>query len=518
MSAIRLLGLSALMSIALALGACSGQSSMQQPSAMLPAQPAAPVQQPAAVPAQQPQVDPAAGPESGEATVSAALSARPSSFAIPLAGGYSANLTVHATNVPAGTKLLLGVRQPQGSVASGGSLHAQWNHPRTCPATFAIPLYNPFPFPITLRVDGFSAHVPCSVDGTLFGVSFFQLKPVPATVSSLKIGDVTASGHSITFTSDVASITLPPRTKTEISIIPEDSTSEVGLPIVPGSNTVLTSNAPTLPSSLVVNYANTGGGGTMFSSACFPAYVGHVLAPALSGAVILGIPSFYCQLGTVDSASVLFGAPTVTFTVGAPAPDRVFIGLDGPSSEQLCAASGTTTCVTPSFTVPVIQNVIVGNVADLQLCVAAASGTNCNSNANPAASPAPSATSVPAHHAVELLVADDATYTAVPGTCIAPAICGGFSVDTSAGSCLVNNGPDENGDVPPPPPIYKDPGGPQESPPVSSGTSTHALFHAVGPYVEFDLISGSSGTNCTVTVTETDGPLLRSTTYTIPVH
>ena len=528
MTAERLLGRSALMAIALALAACSGQGSTQMPGAALPAQqPAAlPAQQPAATPSQQPsalpsqqplQSNPADAQADGEATVSAPLSAVPNSIAIPLEGGYSASVQFHAANVPPGTKLLLGVRQPQASVAASASARTPAWHHRDCPSTFTIPIHNRFPFAITLHIDSFSLRVPCEVDGTLYGVSFYQLRPVPATVSSEKIGDVTAAGHKITFTSDVASITLPPHSKTAISIIPEDSKSEVGLPIVPGASTVLTSNASSLPSSLGLNYASSGGGGSLFSSACFPAYVAGVLAPALAGVVILGIPSFYCQLGTVDSPTVLFGTPTVTFTVGAPKPDRLFIGLDGPSSEHLCAATGAATCVAPAFTVPTIQNVIVGNVLDVQVCVAATNGTNCNSNANPAASPAPAAASVPHRHDVHLLVADDATYTAVPGTCSAPAICGGFSLDTSAGSCTINNGPDLNGDVPTAP-AYKDPGGPQESPPVSSGTSTHAFFPAVGPYVEFDLISGNKGTTCAVTVTETDGPLLRATTYSIPVN
>jgi hypothetical protein len=509
MSAARLLGQSALMSIALVLAACSGQGSMQRPSS------AAPEQLPAVSLPEQPQQGDPTAVAAGEATVSAPLSATPGSIAIPLAGGYSASLRVHATNVPPGTKLVLGVRQPQASIAAGGSQRTASNGQPACPATFTIPLFNPFSFPIKLRLDGFSLHAPCNVDGTLFGVSFYQVRPILATVSPVKIGDVTAAGNAITFTSEVASITLPPHTASAFSVIPEDSTSEVGIPIVPGASTVLTANAPSLPSTLALNYANSGGGGSLFSSSCLPAYVAGVLAPALTGAVILGIPSFYCQLGTVNSPTVLFGSPTVTFTVGAPKPDRVFVGLDGPSSEHLCAGSGATTCVTPAFTVPTIQNVIVGNVADLQVCIPATKGTNCNSNANPAASPAPAAASVPNRHDVQLLVADDSTYVAHPGACSAPAICGGYSLDTSSGSCAINNYPDVNGDVPP---GYKDPGGPQESPPVSSGTSTHALFPAIGPHVEFDLISGSSGTNCTVTVTETDGPLLRSTTYSVPVR
>ncbi len=457
----------------------------------------------------------AGAPASTEATVSAPLSAAATSFTIPLSGGYRAQLRLHAANASPGANLLLGVRQPVNSMASDAGLRTIMGRQPSCPTTFTIPLYNPLSFAVTLRVDGISLSLPCTVSGTLFGVSFYQLRPVPATVSSLKVGDVTASGNSITFTSNVASITLPPNSETALSIAPETSTSQVSIPIVPGANTVLTSNAPSLPSSLALNYSTTGGG-SLFSSACFPAYVGGVLAPALLGAAILGTPSYFCRLGTVDSSSVLFGSPTVTFTIGSPLPDRSFIGLDGPSSETLCAETGTTTCVTPAFTVPTVQNVIVGNVEELEVCVPATERTNCNSNANPA-SPAPSASWVRHNHEVQLLVADDSTYTAAPGTCSASGTCGGFSLDTSAGSCLINNGADENGDVPLPPPSYTDPGGPQQSPPVNGGTSTHAVFPAVGPYAEFDLISGGSGTSCSVTVSETGGSLLRSTTYTVPV-
>ena len=99
-----------------------------------------------------------------------------------------------------------------------------------------------------------------------------------------------------------------------------------------------------------------------------------------------------------------------------------------------------------------------------------------------------------------------------------PAICGGFIVDTSGGSCSINNGPDSNGDVPPSPPTYKDPGGLQEQPPVTGGISTRAYFPAAGPDVEFDLISGASGTTCSVSVTEADGPLGRTVSLKIPVR
>jgi hypothetical protein len=461
----------------------------------------------------------AAAAPGAAATVRASLSATRGSFTIPLSAGYSATLFLHAPAVPRGTHLLLGVRQPENSTVSVAAAgRAAPAGKSQCPSTFTIPLYNPFPFRILLYVDGLSINLPCNVEGTLFGVSFYQLKPVPATVFSLKVGDVTAKGNSITFTSDVTSITLPADSETAISVAPESSTSEVALPLVPGTNTLLTSNAPSLQSSLALNFSSSGGGGgSLFSSACFPAYVDGQRAPALAGAVLMGTPSLYCQLATVNSPTILFGAPTVTFTVGSPKPDRGFISFDGPSSEFLCAESGTTTCVTPEFTVPTVKNVIAGNIADLQICVPAKNNTDCNSNGNPA-SPAPAASSVPPNQPLQLLVADDATYVGIPGPCSAPQICGGFSLDTSHGSCVIDNGNDKNGDVPPAPPVYMDPGGPQEDPPVWSGTSNGAVFPAVGPYVEFDLISGADGTTCTVTVTETTGPLLRSSTYTIPVN
>ncbi|HMD02109.1 MAG TPA: hypothetical protein VKG44_03990, partial [Candidatus Baltobacteraceae bacterium] len=436
------------------------------------------------MPAAQAQGNGAMAAAAGEKTVSASLSATSQTYALPLSGGYSATLSLHANGVPAGTKLLLGVRQPQMSAPNEAGARADSRKTRSCPATLTIPLFNPFSFPIVLNVDGFSIKLPCTVDGTLFGVSFYQLQPVPATVSSLKVGDVTAVGKSITFTSDVSTITLPPQTETALSIIPEGSTSEVGIPIVPGANTLITSNASSsISSSLSILYASSGGGGTLFSSGCFPAYAGGVLNSALASAVFLGTPSYFCTLGTVNSATVLFGSPTVTFTIGAPLADVSFIGYDGPAGEFLCAPTGTTTCTTPAFTVPTVQNVIVGNVRDLQVCIPAAANADCNTNVHPAASPAPQASSIPSGSQIELLVADDPTYASSNTRCSASANCGGLSLSTS-GSCSIDDGADDNSDIPP---GYNDPGGPQQSPPVSSGTSTSANFPAVGPFAGFDL-------------------------------
>ncbi len=450
-------------------------------------------------------------------TVTASLSTSSTSYAIPLSGGYRASLTLHASGVPAGTKILLGVQQPQ--LATVSRLH-NFSRTHSCPATLTIPLINPFRFPIVLNVDGFSLSLPCSVDGTLFGVSFYQLEPAPPIASSLKVGDITAIGNSITFTSDVATITLPPRTETALSIIPEGSTAEVGIPFSSGGGTaMLTSNTAALP-GLTVAYNSGGGGGSLFSSGCAPAYTGTppVLAAPLVGVPILGIPQFYCLLGTVDSATVGFGTTNVTFTIASPLPDLSFIGLDGPAGEYLCspAPSGPITCSTSQFAVPTIQNVIVGNVQDLQICLPASAEQNCNTTGN-SATPAPSTTGATVGNEVDVLVADDPTYVSVPpGTCTSPAICGGFYLATSGSTCVIDNGPDENGDAPP---GYTDPGGPQESPKVSSGTSSSAFFPAVGPFTEFDIIPIAAGP-CTITVTEHDGPAQpapRSATLTLNV-
>jgi hypothetical protein len=429
-----------------------------------------------------------------------------------MSGGYSASLSLHSNNVPAGTNLVVGVRQPTTEFQSAGGRRKS-----SCPSTVTIPLYNPFWFAIVLDIDGFSIGLPCSVDGTLFGVSFYQVKPVPATISSLKVGDITATGNKITFSSDVTSITLPAHTETALTITPEGSTSEVAIPVAPGGSTMLTSNASGVDSTLSFVYSSTTGGGSLFSSGCYPAYTGGVLAPGLAGVPILGKPSYYCQLGTVDSPTIGFGT-TVTFTIGAPLPDRSFVGLDGPAAEYLCTTTGATTCTTPAFTVPTVQNVIAGNVEDLQICFPKKENQGCNTNplpaTSPSPSPAPTASAVPSWSEIQLLVADDPTYTQpVPGTCpAAPALCGSFQLTTS-GSCVIDNGEDENGDVPP---GYNDPGGPQESPPVWKGTSTTALFPAQGPFVEFDLDTTGPGV-CTATVTETNGPLLRSSSATVNV-
>jgi len=465
-----------------------------------------------------PPVAPVAAPQAAERTIDATLSSTPRTYMLPLSGGYDASLSMHADGVAAGTRISLGVRQPEAYAANERS--PMWHHPSACPLTFTIPLFNPLPFAIKLQIDGFSAHLPCVLSNTLFGVSFYQLHPVPSTVTSEKLGDITASGQSILFTSDDIKITLPAHTETAISIIPEDSTSEVGIPIIPGSSAVLTANAPALPQSLAINYQSSGGGGSLYSSACFPAIVSGKLAQALQGVPILGTATLYCQLGTVNSATVLFGAPTVTFTVGSPKPDRSFTELDGPVNEYLCSVSGPTTCVTPEFTVPVVQNVIVGNVQDLQACVPLNSEDDCNTNGNPSATPAPSVDSVNAHQGITLLVADDPTFVAPAGTgsCSAPAVCGGFTVDTSAGQCTINENADEHENVPTSP-HYNNPGGPQQDPPVTSGgIATRVFYPKQGPYVEFDLISAGSGSTCSVTVSEADGPLLRTITLNLPVH
>jgi len=488
--------------VAFAIAGCGGSSA-----------PVAPTQGPAA----------AGGPAAGVRTVPAVLSATKTAYAIPLSGGYSATLSLHSAGAAPGTQIMLGVQQPQQSIVS--RMHG-FSHTHSCPTTLTIPLINPFRFPIVLNVDGFSLSLPCSVDGTLFGVSFYQLQPVPAVASSVKVGDITATGNSISFTSDVATITLPPRTETALTITPEGSTSEVALPLSSSGTAQLTSNAAStpVPSNLSLTYGSSGGGGTLFSSGCAPAFTEpNVIASPLAGVPILGIPQYYCTLGTVNSDTVVFGSSNVTFTIASPLPDLSFIGYDGPASQFPCnqPSGGTTTCTTPTFTVPNVQNIIVGNALDLQICLPVVAETNCNSNADVFATPGPSLTTASAGIELDVLVADDPSYkppspAGPPGyvsSCVPapPAICGSFTITTSGTAdpsaptgivCAVDNGGDENGDSPA---NYTDPGGPQELPAVSGGNSNSALFPGVGPFAEFDIDTFGPGT-CTITVTEADGP------------
>jgi hypothetical protein len=512
LSSLRVRSLSVVALFALALAGCGGSNAPSSPLQPQPVQPQ-PVNNGAS----------SMGTMGGN-TVPAVLSATSTTYSLPLSGGYKATISLHSNSVPAGTKMLLGVQQPQ--MATVSRLHGL-SRTRNCPSTLTIPLFNPFSFAIVLNVDGFSLTLPCNVNGALFGVSFFQLQPVPAIASSTKVGDITAVGRSITFSSDVATITLPPRTETALAIVPESSTSEVAIPLaISGGTAALTSNAgkfpPSPPPSLTLTY-NSGGGngagsGTLFSSGCDPAFPDpthpNVIASPLAGVPILGVPQFYCTLGTVNSSTVTFGTSNVTFSIGAPLPDRSFIGLDGPSGEFACGdpSSGTTACTTTAFAVPTVQNVIVGNVQDMQSCLPVTAETNCNSNAG---APAPATTAAPRNSEVDILVADDPTYTAnTSPTCAAPQICGGFALSMT-GPCSIDNGVDENGDVPP---GYTDPSGPQENPPVSGGYSTSAIFPAQGPFTEFDIFTYGAGT-CAITVTETDGPAqpLRSTTLSLQV-
>lgn len=449
----------------------------------------------------------------GQSVVTVPLTAAARTYALPLAGSAASTISLHAAPVDAGTTILLSAIRR--ATHRSGTQSSSIGPDDACATSVTVEFRNGSAKPISLDIDGFSLALPCTPARPLYGVSFYPVAPVTTTIRPIKLGDVTVNGMTITFTSRVATVVLPPNSTSAISAIPEDTEREIGIPIVPGTTQVLTANA-SLPTSLSMNYPNVGGGGTLYSSSCAPAIVGGVRAPAIAAAIIEGIPSFYCTLGTVDSASILFG-PSVTFTLGSPIPDRSFISLDGPSSEFPCDTRTSPVCVTPPFTVPVITNVIAGNVLDLQACFPAVKNTNCNSDEN--ASPAASATSVPAKRDIQLLVADDPTYVAPSGaSCSGPSICGGFVVDTSRGACSIDNRPDENGDVPPTLPAYKDPGGPQEQPPAGYGLSTHAYFPGAGPDTEFDIVTGTSGSTCIVTIKEADGPIGRSVTLRIPIR
>jgi hypothetical protein len=135
---------------------------------------------------------------------------------------------------------------------------------RACPTVPPIKIFNPFSYPITIEIQSFRIIVHCALPGTLFGATFVQVKPQPAVISPLKIGDATASGMKIVFTPVDKSVTLAPHTTYRIFVLSETSTSEVAFPVVPGSTTNLTANNPAITSGttfngLTMNYSSASG-------------------------------------------------------------------------------------------------------------------------------------------------------------------------------------------------------------------------------------------------------------------
>lgn len=341
-------------------------------------------------------VVPAPAPVATTAGVTVPLSSSAQNVPLALGSNIDATLVLHASAAASGAAVTV-----SSDAAAGRGLQRALAS-RTCPAIPAITLLNPFPFAITLVVDSLQLTLPCTVDGTLFGVTFLQVKPVPATIVPLKVGDVTASGRQISFAPQVTKLVLPPRTLSQLVIAAEESPAEVTLPIVPGgATTQLTSNVSNVPSDLSFTYQSASGG-TSFGSACFPAFdANHTLAPALQGQPIVGKPSFYCTLDP-GSATITFGS-AVSFSISKPIPDASIISLDGPTSTFLCTGSSEQQCPYTSFTIPQFQNVIASNVQDLQACAPLSSGTDCSGTLR---------TSVSSGATFDAVVVDDPSYTA----------------------------------------------------------------------------------------------------------
>lgn len=370
----------------------------------------------------------------------------------------------------------------------------------TCPPLPVVKVLNPFPFPLTIRIPSLTFYVPCVPSSPLFGATIYQLVPQPDPVIPVKIGDAAANGNTIAFTASAKSITLAPRSLSQITVLPEQTTADIAFPVAPGASTVLTANAPNLPSQLSFDY-KTASGGTTYSAACFPAFNGTTLAQALQNVPLVGIPSFYCHITPANNATITFG-DVVTFAIGDPKPDRSIFEPDGAAQGFECTLRNA--CNVPQFSVPTTyDNFIASNALDLAMCVPAQPNVDCN---NVAGDPqGGSLTSVQAGHEFQLFVADDPTYK--PGTSQHPVPWDGLFRLKLTGPCHLDTAADpDNGDHPP---HYTD-----------SGQT------GVGPNAEYDVIPTGEGT-CAMTVSEdpkyiTDfsdpsNPEPRSLTLSIPV-
>ncbi|HZY98670.1 MAG TPA: hypothetical protein VFE36_03785 [Candidatus Baltobacteraceae bacterium] len=378
---------------------------------------------------------------------------------------------------------------------------------RACPTVPPLQIFNPHSYPTTIELQSFTVQVHCALPGTLFGASFVQIKPQPAVVSPIKLADATASNSKITFTPVAKSIMLAPRTRYEVLVVSETSTSAVAFPVVPGSTTNLTANAPAITSGptfngLTFKYSSSSGAAT-YSAACFPAFSDGVLEPFLQNVPLVGTPSFFCQLSTPNNAVVTFGQ-TVTFNVLSPPPDRALFEPDGQPQGFACGepTNNASSCNVPQFSTPTTyQNFIVGNVQDLRLCFAAKLNTDCNTFGTDPQGGA--LTKLRCCGEFQLLVADDPTYK--PPTSSAQPWDGLFRMSFTAGVCVPKVGPDADDDAPP-------------------GYSDNQK--GIGPAAELDVKVLAPGT-CTITVTEDsryildDGnpsaPKPRSATIALPV-
>jgi hypothetical protein len=389
--------------------------------------------------------------------------------------GVTATLTLRASTKLPSSSITLHNTANSAHVASAT---AQSLTPQACPSIPPIDIVNPFPFPITIDVDSFVVKVPCSVEG-LFGATFFQLKPVPPPpngISPVKLGNATASGDStISFTSSVTSFTLAARSLSEIVVLPESSTSEVGFPVVPGATTNLTSSSGIAPSLTFTYSTGTSTGGSLYSVIC------STNTGSLTGRLV-GTPAFFCQLIVPNNGSIQFGQ-VLTFVAANIPGDRAIFEPDGAAHGFLCTNTATPSCNSSPLTVSntntstTYENFIIANVQDLRMCVPSTPNTDCNNFDNdPQTSPL-SAVSL-SHGDFQLLVADDPTYT--PNL---PQWKGTFTISFSPSTCAkLDMAPDDdNGDVPP--------------------GYTDENQEGIGPAAEFDVTPLTTGP-CTLTATE----------------
>ncbi|MDB5026698.1 MAG: hypothetical protein JWO66_387, partial [Candidatus Eremiobacteraeota bacterium] len=200
---------------------------------------------------------PATAADSGVSTSRSAvvpLSAAGGTFALPLGDGYRGAITVHANDAAAGSTMTVEAT----TTSSAGGLATQSQRP--CPNIPPIRIINPFGFALVIGVDAFEVDVPCNIDGKLFSVGIYQLKPTPAILTVQKLGDAKGAGNDLRFTPSVKKLTLPPRSTEVLLISPESTTSGVPIPVVPGVTTVLTAGNTNVPTNLSFKFASAQGG------------------------------------------------------------------------------------------------------------------------------------------------------------------------------------------------------------------------------------------------------------------
>lgn len=333
--------------------------------------------------------------------VSVPLSAEGGSFAVPMAGGYNGTIVLGPQPDPRATTMTVGTESPA-FARSSLSL-------KPCPAMPEISFVNPFPFAITIPIRMLTITAPCSINGQLFSVSFFTL-PASTTdaVTPVHLGDVTGTGRTITFVPAVQSVTLPPKSRDEIAILPETAPGYTAFPVVPNVPTILTPGNGS-HTSLAFKY-DAASGGSMYQAECFDG--------GPPGVPPVGTAAFYCNLDP-GGTPITFGTTQVRFFVGVPKPDGSVLGLDGTQKAFNCLlAAQPTECDTAQFAISNnvstgFQNVVVGNVNELSECIFE---TCVNSDANQSSSPPPSSPiGVFAGDTFSVVVTDDPTYHAVTG-------------------------------------------------------------------------------------------------------